>query len=510
MRNTLLGSISIAIALAVSIRAEEPRPPKGFTALFDGKSLAGWHGMPHFDPYQLAAMPDEKRKALIDKWTEDAKKHWTIENDELVNDGNGAYLTTDKKYGDIELLIEYKTVPKADSGIYLRATPQVQIWDTTKEGGKWSLGADKGSGGLWNNTPGTPGRDPLVHADRPFGQWNSFRIIQVGERVTVYLNGKLVVDHARLENFWNPGEIGRLQSELKRAEATLSIAVLLIGGQVGAVAVDPLAVLNSPVVLGVLGALDAGKSAKKAEDLRRKITHVRTRPLPLKEVIQLQTHGGEIRWRNIYIREIPSDEANAILAKHGSKGFEAVFNGKDFTGWAGPVDQYEVKDGAIVCRPGKGGTIFTKDEYSDFMTRLEIKLPPGGNNGLAIRYPGKGDTAYVGMCELQVLDDTAKQYANILDPRQYHGSAYGMVPAHRGYQRPVGDWNFQEVTIKGPTIKVELNGTRILDCDLSKVTKYMNNSQHPGKNRTSGHFGFAGHNDPVAFRKIQIKRLDRR
>lgn len=472
MQNALLASLIIPITLAVSTRAEEPRVPEGFTPLFDGKTLTGWHGMPHFDPYELAAMPEEKRKALIDMWTADAKKHWKVENGELVNDGNGAYLTTDKKYGDMELLIEYKTVPKADSGIYLRATPQVQIWDTTKEGGKWGIGADKGSGGLWNNTPGTPGRDPLVHADRPFGEWNTFRITQVGERVTVIFNGKLVVDHARLENFWNPGEVRKLEAELKKVEAT-----------------------------------DAADSAKKAEILKAKIAHARTRPLPLKEVIQLQTHGGEIRWRNIFIREIPTNEANAILAKHGSKGFESVFNGKDFTGWGGPVDQYEVKDGAIVCRPGKGGTIYTKEQYSDFMGRLEFKLPPGGNNGLAIRYPGQGDTAYVGMCELQVLDDTAKQYAN-LDPRQYHGSAYGMVPAHRGYQRPVGEWNFQEVTIKGPTIKVELNGTRILDCDLSKITKYMANSPHPGKTRTTGHFGFAGHNDPVAFRKIEIKRLE--
>ena len=88
-----------------------------------------------------------ERKDQIDKWTEDAKKHWSVDNGELVNDGNGAYLTTDKDFGDIELLIDYKTVALADSGIYLRATPQVQIWDYTKEGGKWNLGADKGSGG---------------------------------------------------------------------------------------------------------------------------------------------------------------------------------------------------------------------------------------------------------------------------------------------------------------------------------------------------------------------------
>ena len=110
------------------------------------------------------------------------------------------------------------------------------------------------------------------------------------------------------------------------------------------------------------------------------------------------------------------------------------------------------------------------------------------------------------MCELQVLDDTAPKYAK-LDPRQYHGSAYGMVAAKRGYLRPVGEWNFQEVTVKGSTIKVELNGTMILDADLSKVTEFMDNKPHPGKDRTTGHFGFAGHNDPVEFRRVRMQGL---
>jgi len=140
------------------------------------------------------------------------------------------------------------------------------------------------------------------------------------------------------------------------------------------------------------------------------------------------------------------------------------------------------------------------------VARVEFRLPPGGNNGLAIRYPGKGDTAYAGMCELQVLDDTAPKYSG-LDPRQAHGSAYGMVASKRGYLRPVGEWNFEEVTVKGSKIKVELNGTVILDADLSTVENYMANSPHPGKERTSGYFGFAGHNDPVEFRNVAIKAL---
>ncbi len=407
--------------------AADPTPPPGFKALFNGKDLTGWHGMDS-DPRSFSDKKREQDQATF-------KAHWSVENAELVNDGKGAYATTDQEFSDMELLLDYKTVAQADSGIYLRATPQVQIWDFTKEGGKWNIGADKGSGGLWNNSKGAPGKDPLVLADKPFGEWNHFRVLQLGSRTTVYLNDKLVVDNATMENYWD-----------------------------------------------------------------------RKKPLFPKGPIQLQTHGGEIRWRNIYAREIPSEEANRILRGQDDSGFKSVFNGKDFEGWAGPIDNYEIKDGAIVCKPGKGGTIYAKEEYADFVARLEFKVPPGGNNGLAIRYPGNGDTAYVGMTELQVLDDSSPKYAK-LDQRQYHGSAYGMVPAHRGYQRPVGEWNYQEVTVKGSTIKVELNGTVILDCDLSKVTDFMAKSPHPGKDRKSGFFGFAGHSDPVMFRNISIKRL---
>lgn len=424
--------ILIASSALTSLEAQTKAPPPGFIALLNGKDLSGWHGMGHFDPRKIWAMSPEERAKKCENDMPDFVKHWTIQNGELVNDGNGPYATTDKEYGDIELLVEYKTVALADSGIYLRATPQVQIWDYTKEGGKWNLGADKGSGGLWNNQAGTAGKDPLVLADKPFGEWNSFRIWQVGDKTTVYLNGKLVVDHASLQNFWD-----------------------------------------------------------------------NKMPLFPKGPIQLQTHGGEIRWRNIFLREIPPAEANLMLAE---PGFISIFNGKDLSGWAGPISEYEVNDGSIRCKPGKGGTIYYNQEYSNFVVRLEIKLPPGGNNGLAIRYPGRGDTAYVGMCEVQVLDDSSPQYKD-LDARQYHGSVYGIVAAKRGYQRPVGEWNYEQVTVKGSTIKVELNGTTIVDTDVSKVTQYMGNHAHPGKDRTSGFFGFAGHSDPVQFRNIRIKPL---
>ena len=428
-----ISSLLFVVIISANVYGAINEPPPGFKALFNGKDLTGWWGAGTEDPLKWMALPPDELKKKKESSLSDIAKHWKVENGELVNDGNGLYLTTEQNFRDFELLVDYKTVPKADSGIYLKGCPQVQIWDYTDKG-KFSIGSDKGSGGLWNNSPGSPGKDPLVFADKPFGEWNHFRIIQLGSRTTVYLNDKLVVNNAIMENYFN----------------------------------------------------------KKL-------------PIPPKGPIQLQTHGGEIRWRNIFVREIDQSEANRLL-RGSDEGFVSVFNGKDFEGWAGPIDNYEVRDGSIVCKKGKGGIIYTKQEYSDFIVRLEIKLPAGGNNGLAIRYPGEGDTAYVGMCELQVLDNTSPNYAK-LDPRQYHGSAYGMVAAHRGYQRPVGEWNYQEVSVVGSKIKVELNGTVILDCDLSKVNEYMNNSAHPGKNRTSGYFGFAGHNDPVMFRNISIKRL---
>jgi hypothetical protein len=434
LRTPIQAVLAAAFLTVFSAVAVAVQPPEGFHAIFNGKDLEGWHGMPHFDPRDLARMPEDMRKKQIDEWTADAKQHWSVENGDLVNDGHGAYLVTDKDYTDYELLIDYRTVPKADSGIYLKANPQVQIWDFTEEA-KFKLGADKGSGGLWNNSAGAPGKDPAVLADKAFGEWNSFRIRQIGARTSVWLNGKMVVDNAIMENFWD-----------------------------------------------------------------------RQKPLFASGPICLQTHGGEIRWKNISLREISAEESAKILSERAADGFVSVFNGTDLKGWAGAVDNYEVVDGAIRCREGKGGILHTSEEYANFAVRLEFNTPPSGNNGLAIRTDGKGDPAYDAMCELQVLDSEHANYAK-LDARQYHGSAYGMVAAERGFLRPAGQWNFQEVTVNGSSIRVELNGNVILNADLAKVTEYMGGRPHPGKDRKIGAFGFAGHGDAVSFRNVSIRRL---
>jgi len=170
------------------------QPPEGFVALFNGKDLAGWKGLVG-DPESRAKMAADALSAEQAKADDRMREHWKAVDGVLTFDGKGDSLCTVKDYGDFEMLVDWKIEPKGDSGIYLRGSPQVQIWDLANPN------ASVGSGGLYNNKK-NPDK-PLVVADKPVGEWNTFRIKMVGEKVTVYLNDKLVVDNVVLENYWD-------------------------------------------------------------------------------------------------------------------------------------------------------------------------------------------------------------------------------------------------------------------------------------------------------------------
>jgi hypothetical protein len=244
----------VGTGLSVSLLAQPKAqvPPAGFTSLFNGKDLTGWRGRPGgggvFSPYVEAKFTPEERTAKQAEWNADRDKHWSVDaaTGELVSDGHGVHLATEKAYGDFEFLVDWKlTQPGGDSGIYLRDFPQVQIWDPNSARDKKS-GADKGSGGLWNNNPDNPGRWPLALADKPIGEWNSMKVTMVGTRVWVTLNGTPVVVGQVLDNFFD-----------------------------------------------------------------------RTQPVLPTGSIELQTHGSEVRFRNIAVREIGAAEGKKLLATVG-------------------------------------------------------------------------------------------------------------------------------------------------------------------------------------------------
>jgi hypothetical protein len=329
------------------------------------------------------------------------------------------------------MYVDWLITEKGDAGIYLRGSPQVQIWDTSRR----EVGAQVGSGGLYNNQKSMS--KPLVVADNKIGQWNTFHITMQGEKVTVYLNGQLVVDNVTLENYWD-----RNQS------------------------IFPL------------------------------------------EQLELQAHGTYVAYRNIYVREIKNDFIIPISEEEKKQGFVSLFDGTNMDQWVGNKQGYQLQEGAIVVDPthGGGGNLYTQDEYADFNFRFEFQLTPGANNGLGIRAPLTGDAAYVGM-ELQILDSEADIYKK-LQPYQYHGSIYGVVPAKRGYLKPTGEWNQEEVIVKGTKIMVILNGQVIVDADIKEPAEKgtMDHNQHPGLKNTTGHIGFLGHGDVVRFRNIRIKK----
>lgn len=189
-------------------------------------------------------------------------------------------------------------------------------------------------------------------------------------------------------------------------------------------------------------------------------------------------------------------------------GFVSLFDGKTLHGWklvGGHGPGYVVKDGVIVCPAEGGGNLFTEKEYANFIFRFEFKLTPGANNGIGIRAPYEGDAAYAGM-EIQVLDNDAPEYRD-LHAAQYHGSVYDVFPAKRGYLKPTGQWNVEEIKANGRRVTVTLNGTVITDVNLDDAKDPAVLKKHPGLQRATGHIGFLGHGTLVEFRNIRVKPL---
>lgn len=402
-----------------------------FVSMFNGKDLEGWHGFVA-NPIQLERMSEKEVKEKMEASNKRMREHWWVENGEIRFKGDGQNLVSDKNYKNFVMLVDFKIGDKGDSGVYLRGTPQVQIWDISRT----DVGAEVGSGGLYNNQKHPS--DPLTVADMPIGDWNHMKITMMGEKVTVWLNGELVVDDVVLENFWD-----------------------------------------------------------------------RAQPIFPSGPIELQAHGTDIAFRDLYVKEIPSGE-DLLTEEEKKEGFVPLFNGYNLDGWTGNKKQYVVEDGLIVVDPtaeGGHGNLFTDEEYDNFVIRFDFLLTPGANNGLGIHAPLTGDAAYGGK-ELQILDNSASIYAN-LKPYQYHGSLYGIAAAERGHLNPVGEWNSQEVIINGDHYKVILNGQTILDINVKDVTEEgtADGKDHPGLKRNKGHIGFLGHGSVVKFRNVRLKKL---
>jgi hypothetical protein len=196
-----------------------------------------------------------------------------------------------------------------------------------------------------------------------------------------------------------------------------------------------------------------------------------------------------------------------LSAEEQQEGFVHLFDGATLTGWTGAVDGYDVEEEALSCIPDKGGNLYTSGEYADFILRFDCRLDAGGNNGIGIRVPDGGHASTDGM-EIQMLDSTAERYKDI-KPYQFHGSVYGIIPAKRGYLKPVGAWNQHEIRCIGRHITIVLNGETIVDGDLdaAMVNGAADGKEHAGAKRSTGHIVLCGHGTRVQFRNMRIRTV---
>src|SRR5262245_4389907 len=191
------------------------------------------------------------------------------------------------------------------------------------------------------------------------------------------------------------------------------------------------------------------------------------------------------------------------------EGFTALFNGKDLTGWkaTGKMDQWAAENGMIVCKGGGGGWLLTEKDYADFEFRCEYRwAKEGGNSGVALRTPEKGDPAYVGM-EIQLIDDENWEKVSKfkLADYQHTGSVYDVQPAKLQANKPIGEWNTVRIVCRGRKVTVEQNGKELAAANLDDYKSKF--EKHPGLKRENGKVGFQSYNIRVEFRDVYIKEL---
>ena len=371
--------------LAVAGLAFAAEPPKGFTHLFNGKDLTGWHG---WDIHAKGGSPARSRKNVTPRIARRKSPNGpptrrSTGASRTANSSTTATAPTSpptRPTATSNCSSTTRPCRTADSGIYLHGTPQVQIWDSRKRPSS-SLGADKGSGGLWNNPKARPAKTRSCWPTSRSASGTTSASSMVGERVTVWLNDKLVVDHARLENFWD-----RARLPLPKAGA------------------DP------------------------AADPRRRN--------PLAEHLRPRDSGRRGQ------RDSRASKANA--------GLTSIFNGKDLDGWAGAVDGYEVEDGAITCKPKKGGNAATRRKSTP--TSSPGRIQASARRQQRPRHPLPRHRRLRLHRHVRTPGARRRRQA-VRQDRPAPGPRLAPTawsPPHRGYLRPVGEWNFEDVTVKGP------------------------------------------------------------
>jgi len=438
-------ALTVLIASAVlwtGGTASAAEPPEGFTSLFNGTDLTGWKGLlkgPYDNPAKRAALSADELAKLQKQADEDMRAHWKVVDGALTFDGKGHSLCTAKDYGDFEMLVDWKIQAGGDSGIYLRGAPQVQIWDPSRT----NVGAQVGSGGLYNNKK-NPSK-PLKKADKPIGEWNTFRIIMVGQRVTVYLNGELVVDNVVMENYWerNKPIYPTGQIELQSHGSLLQFRNVFV------------------------------REILTAEDKRNGF-------VPLFNGTDLTGWKGLLKgpYDNPAKRAALSADERAKLQEQADADMRA---------------HWKVVDGALTF-DGKGHSLCTAKDYGDFEMLVDWKIQAGGDSGIYLR----------GAPQVQIWDTSRTNVgAQVGSGGLYNNKKNPSKPKKKA-DKPIGQWNTFRITMIGQRVTVILNGALIVDNVIMENYWERDKPIYP-----TGQIELQSHGSVLQFRNVFIREIPR-
>ncbi len=198
------------------------------------------------------------------------------------------------------------------------------------------------------------------------------------------------------------------------------------------------------------------------------------------------------------VEQSPWTPDNAILSEEErGEGYIALFDGNSLDGWwiqGGEGGNWEVgAEGTIDCTGAGGGTLYTRDRYSDYTLKLEYNIVAEGNSGIFNRAPRTARQSWIGF-EFQVMGDYGEEPDD-----QSTGSIYNVVPPAVNASRPAGEWNEVIIELKGPHYRAWLNGIQIQDINFDEDEELMYRLRE-------GFIGLQDHDNPVSFRNIRLLR----
>lgn len=209
--------------------------------------------------------------------------------------------------------------------------------------------------------------------------------------------------------------------------------------------------------------------------------------------------------------------APGIGVRAAEDGWTNLFDGKSLAGWRGykqddaSKTRWKVEDGMLAVDPAagaRGRDLVTVGTYDNFELEFEWKVSPGGNSGLKYFVLEDRDSA-VGH-EYQILDDAKHPDGKIGGHRQT-ASLYDVLPAANRPLKEAGEFNQSRVVVNGRTVEHYLNGTRVLQYELSSpaLQAAIDKSKFKGIERfgkpQKGHILLQDHNDKVWFRSVRIR-----